>query len=123
MIGDSFERVASGTIRWLTPEEGGRQAPPPGPVYAATARFDPELPNGDVSIVLRYRDSVPATTLERAVDIGFLAPDLVRDRLRPGLLLWVTEGPHKVATCRVEDVEDAEEVMWRTARRPSPERD
>ena len=27
------------TIRWLTPEEGGRRQVPEGPEYAATARF------------------------------------------------------------------------------------
>lgn len=108
MIGASFERIASGEIRWLARQEGGRQAPPLGPFYAATARFDPGLPAGDASVVFRYRDSVPATTLVRAVDIGFLAPDLVRDRLKPGLLFSVMEGPRHVAVCSVDDVTDSE---------------
>jgi hypothetical protein len=91
-----FTPLATGRLRWLRSDEGGRTAPPAGPTYAATARLDPTLPVGDVSVVLRFAaDPIPGGEAE--AEIGFLAPHLVADRLEPGLRLSVMEGPKQVA--------------------------
>ncbi len=96
--------MAAGRLRWLTPDEGGRAAPPPGPIFAATARLQPPLEGGDLSVVLRYGADVAVGGGPGRVEIGFLVPELVRQRLAPGLQFSVMEGPRPVAECTVTEV-------------------
>lgn len=86
-------------MRWTPPEEGGRRSVPPGPMFAATARFQDKLeePVGDVSIVMRYRGAAAKFGSKFDADIGFLAPDLVLDRLAAGDRFAVMEGQKPVA--------------------------
>jgi hypothetical protein len=96
MTGSGFTPLATGKVRWLPLDEGGRAAPPSGTTYAATARFDPPLPAGDVSVVLRLASkSGPAEPAD--AEISFLAPELVAGRVEAGLRLSVMEGPKQVA--------------------------
>lgn len=95
-------------VRWLAPQEGGRRAPPSGPVYAATARFQGEPLNELFSIVLKLsgaRRLDEDTSME--VELTLLAPenlpDIV-DRLLPGSLLLITEGPRTVAEAKILSV-------------------
>lgn len=96
MTASDFTPLAVGRLRWLRQDDGGRVALPPGPTYAATARFDPALPNGDVSVILTF---VGPSSLsgEADAEMSFLAPELVRAWLVPGLRLAVMEGPKRVA--------------------------
>jgi hypothetical protein len=101
-----FQPAAIATLRWLSPQEGGRRSVPPGPLFAATARFQDEAkgPLGDVSIVLRYRGATPTFGPQFDADIGFLAPELVLNRLSPGDRFTITEGPRPVAEGIVKKV-------------------
>jgi hypothetical protein len=77
---------------------------PPGPIFAATARFgESETTFPEVSILLRYRGLAPAPGTQFDADIGFLAPELVVDRLAPGMRFTVLEGPKPVAEGVVEE--------------------
>ena len=106
-----LQPIAFTQLRWLASGEGGRQQPPAGPVYAATARFtdDREL----FSVVLRL--SGKGSDGERntqGVELRLLAPDRLPDivsRIIPGSRLFITEGPRVVAECTVLYVR-AEEV-------------
>jgi hypothetical protein len=104
-VNDSdFRPVATATVRWLPPDEGGRRSVPPGPSYAATARISER--EEDVSIVIRYRGQVPTFGAEFDADIAFLAPELVRELLAAGVQLALMEGPRRVAAGRVTRVTD-----------------
>jgi hypothetical protein len=103
-----FKPLAAGRLSWLTSDEGGRAAPPPGPIFAATARLRPPLEGGDLSVVLRYAADAAVAgrpgRVEVAVEVAFLAPELVRQRLAPGLEFRVMEGSRPVADCTVTEV-------------------
>lgn len=99
-----FRPLAAGRLRWLTPEEGGRTAPPPGPMFAATARLRPPLEKGDLSVVLRYSPDAAVAGRPGRVEIGFLVPELVRQRLASGVEFSIMEGPRTVAECTVTEV-------------------
>jgi hypothetical protein len=92
-------------LRWLTPREGGRQAPPSGPYFAATARFDMDSQDELFSIVLRLSC---ARLLDEGhnmeVELALLAPDRLPEivaRLAPGSQLLITEGARIVAEAQV----------------------
>jgi hypothetical protein len=94
-----FQPLARVMLRWLSPEKGGRRSVPPGPIFAATARFQGQLDEqpGDLSIVIRYRGSVPAFGVDFDAEIGFLAPELAMSWLVPGVQFTVMEGSRSVA--------------------------
>lgn len=96
-----FKAVARAAIRWLTRDEGGRQSPPPGPIFAATARFDSDVLDRDLSIVMRLGEQSPGVDEPIVAEIGFLAPELIADRLEAGLRFSILEGPRTVAEGRV----------------------
>ena len=78
---------------------------PRGPIFAATARFG-EQPTTmpDISIVLRYCGVAPTPGAEFDADIGFLAPELIPDRLAAGVRFTVMEGPRPVAEGVVQEL-------------------
>ena len=90
-----FKPMARATLRWLTPEEGGRQTIPPGPLFAATANFD--TGTRDLSIVMQYKTDAPTFGEDFDANIGFLVPGLAADDLKPGARFTLLEGPHTVA--------------------------
>jgi hypothetical protein len=98
--------MAIAQIDWLTAAGGGRAAPPPGPVYAATAVFTIEpRPDDDqpeksehFSIMLDFEpDSVEAK-------VDFFAKDLVRDYVHSGSRFTVMEGDRAVAEGVITEV-------------------
>ena len=87
-------------IHWLTKEEGGRNSPPQGPTYAATARFAGEAEL--FSVVLRWDPALPSLNGQRhsVVHMALLFPDRLPEftaKLTPGCRLDITEGPRTVA--------------------------
>jgi hypothetical protein len=95
----------SGHVQWLTDQLGGRQRPPTGPAYAATARFADDPLERQFSVVLRL-SSMAATNGQTAcqAELGLLNPDLwpaIEPRLRPGCQLLIQEGRQVVAVYAV----------------------
>lgn len=94
------------TLRWLTPQEGGRRQLPAGPEYATTARFAGDGPEALFSVIIRFKNTAPPTpSTEQAIDISLLAPESLPDverRLLEEDSLIVTEGPRPVAECRLD---------------------
>ena len=92
------------TLRWLSPQEGGRREPPTGPEYATTARFVGEGPDATFSVVIRFKNKAAAPNSGQPVDISLLAPENLPDverRLVDEHSLIITEGPRPVAECRL----------------------
>lgn len=92
------------TLRWLSPQEGGRREPPTGPEYAATARFVGEAADAIFSVVIRFKNKTAAPSAGQAVDMSLLAPENLPDverRLIDEDSLIITEGPRPVAECRL----------------------
>ena len=110
--------VATVQLRWLTPDEGGRQAPPRGPTYAATAHFADETVEQSFSVVLCLLFSPSAK--DGIVELTLLAPSnlpAVVQRFVPGSQLRITEGTRTVAECQVESVRMEDRSSWREALR------
>jgi hypothetical protein len=73
--------LATAKVYWLASEQGGRKAPPSGPIYAATAQFD-EREGELFSVILRFPVQKEQTgnsvvSMVDEVEVGFLAPELV----------------------------------------------
>lgn len=120
--------LATAKVHWLDSKRGGRKALPSGSIYAATARFtdqEDEL----FSVVLRFplkeasHRQLPSGTLgslrslqveKRSLrildeaEICFFAPELVENKLYPGVKLLLTEGPQIVAQCEIQNVFQAD---------------
>ena len=94
-----------GTLRWLTPDEGGR-SPIPGTRYAATARLDRNPPGADWSIVI---DGLAPGADESEAEARWLVWPNVDLVVTPGAVLQILEGPRVVARLEVREVrsEDA----------------
>ena len=97
--------LAKVLVHWLDSDQGGRKAPPSGPLYAATARF---AERGDelFSVVLRFPPQMQSLSkLQQSLneaELGFLAPELIVDKLASGTKLLLTEGPQIVAECEIQ---------------------
>jgi hypothetical protein len=93
-------------VQWLTPEEGGRKAPPLGSWYASVAGFGgvPPDPAEAWSLVVEF-ESEPDTELKQRVCVRFLAPEAPHELLHAGSRFQLYEGQQLVA--RGEVVEDS----------------
>ncbi len=116
--------AATAKVHWLDSAHGGRKILPSGPIYAATGKLkgrDDEL----FSVILRFPlmqevdrqlspdlsgflQSKPEENIQRInlneAEIGFFAPELVENKLYPGVRLLLTEGPQVVAECEIQNV-------------------
>lgn len=121
--------LATAKVHWLDSKRGGRKALPSGSIYAATARFTDQedelfsvvlrfplkeashrqLPFGTVGFLrsLQVEDKRSHRILDEA-EIGFFAPELVENKLYPGVKLLLTEGPQIVAECEIQKVFQAD---------------
>jgi hypothetical protein len=99
----SFQPIATACISWLSLKEGGREKPPPGTIYAATAKFA-EQSDEFFSVVMR-QVHLRITSSPEKYDLDFFAPELVVDKLSPGTKLWLTEGPRIVAHGEIVSVD------------------
>lgn len=89
------------SVRWLSPEEGGRQTgPPPGPVYTPTGRFADQPLQDMFSVVLQITGPVGAGRVAGTLTPGFPenVPDFA-DRFRHGERFLLHEGRRVVAEC------------------------
>ncbi len=116
---------ATARIHWLDSAHGGRLVLPSGPIYAATGRFA-EQEDELFSVIVRFplvqevsrqlspdlsgflqskqgEDEPQRLNLDEA-EIGFFAPELVENKLYPGVKLLLTEGPQIVAECEIQNV-------------------
>lgn len=95
-------------IRWLSPREGGRTAPPPGPQYSTVAKFEAqteeESRTNAWSLMLDLRGT-PDEALAQAAVVRFLAegPGTPTQWLKPGDRFTLFEGNRKVAEGSVLD--------------------
>lgn len=90
-------------ICWLTPEAGGRKAPPSGPLYSTIAKFN--CPNGDWkdgawSIVVELCGPADVSRCTVA-EVRFLSPQGPSELLRPGIQFELLEGQRTVATATI----------------------
>ena len=86
-------------LRWLKPEEGGRQHPPPGPKYITVARFESQRESWSDeawSLVVEFLEQPDASLCHR-VRVSFLAEDGPEDLLMPGSAFDLMEGSRRVA--------------------------
>jgi hypothetical protein len=72
----SFQPIATAYISWLSLEEGGREKPPYGTIYAATAKFA-EQSDEFFSVVMRQVHQLRLTSSPEKYDLDFFAPELV----------------------------------------------
>ena len=121
--------IVTARIHWLDSAHGGRKVLPCGPTYAATGRFA-EQENELFSVIVRFppvpsvrrhlssdlsgflqskqgEDEPQRLNLDEA-EIGFFAPELVKNKLYPGVRLLLTEGPQVVAECEIQNVFQAD---------------
>ena len=116
---EMLRSVASTRLRWFSSEEGGRNAPPSGPIYTATAFFAGEDVSRAFSVVLRLpqgdSEKVPRIT---QAELWLLVPDRLPEleqRLTPGQRLFLCEGPRIVADGEVLAVHQEHAPELRTA--------
>lgn len=117
--------LATAKVHWLDSKRGGRKALPSGSLYAATARFSDQK-DELFSVVLRFPlketspkqlpfdllaslmgqqvENQPSPRILDEAEIGFFAPELVENKLYPGVKLLLTEGPQIVAECEIQNV-------------------
>jgi hypothetical protein len=93
-----MKKVIEATLQWRKPEEGGRQAPPPGPRYSTVARFECQKESWlkeAWSLVIEFIDP-PDAALSHRVRVSFLA-DGPEELLQPGSAFELMEGRQSVA--------------------------
>jgi hypothetical protein len=85
-------------ISWTPPDEGGRSAPPAGPVYTTVCRFeeDENWPGQAWSLVIHFRRPLRDQRHLHA-EVEFLAPEAPSHLLRRGNRFELFEGRRKVA--------------------------
>lgn len=91
------------TVRWYTPEEGGRRSgPPPGPIYTPTGRFEQQSLEEECSVILNIIPNAERATyhVSGVLSPGF--PENVPDfaeRFTRGERFILHEGRRPVAVC------------------------
>ena len=100
--------IALANVRWRPPTEGRPNGPPPGPVYASTARFDDDTE--EFSVVLRLLRPLPdGSPPGHEAELTLLAPDLLSTlwpKFAAGARLIVKEGRREVADCEIVSVRE-----------------
>lgn len=93
-----MKKTVQAHLKWITPEEGGRQSPPPGPRYTTVARFESQKESWlreAWSLVVEFVEP-PDRTLCHRVHVSFLAEG-PEDLLQPGCEFELMEGRQSVA--------------------------
>lgn len=86
-------------ITWLTPEEGGRRQPPPGPRYSAPARFEGQAAGSEGanwSLVVDLQ-SRPSGATDWIAEVRYLVDEAPHELLRLGACFELYEGKKCVA--------------------------
>ena len=91
---------AEAQIRWMTPEEGGRSAPPSGLRYSTVAKFEHQSEEqwfkDAWSLVLDISGPLGEDRVQ-TVSLSFLAEDAPEEWLATGKRFGLYEGRKKVA--------------------------
>jgi superfamily II DNA or RNA helicase len=90
-------------IKWRSPEEGGRSAPPPGPRYSTVARFVQQGSNwreNAWSLVLQFVED-PDQQGSHTANVKYLSDDGPQDWLTSGSRFELWEGSKVVASGEV----------------------
>ena len=93
------DQTGRADLRWLTPEQGGRHALPPGPTYSTVAKFEAqgeEWMKEAWSVVVTFITQ-PKPEGRHDVGIRFLVPEAPEAFLSPGSRFWLMEGARAVA--------------------------
>lgn len=86
-------------LRWLSPEEHGRKAPPTGPTYSATIAMKDGSVNGEWSVRL---ENLFFTAPDRSeADLSFIVDEAPQGVLRLGSQFALFEGRWPVAEGRI----------------------
>ncbi|QZN97397.1 hypothetical protein [Symbiopectobacterium purcellii] len=86
-------------VKWLSPDEGGRQTPPPGGRYLSIARFpdDTTWQNNAWSVIF---DLSPPKSINgykvSAGTVEFMMDNAPKEQLNNHDAFEIYEGPHKV---------------------------
>lgn len=90
--------LPSAVISWIPRSRGGRQSPPPGPVYIAPARFEDDLkwPHEAWSLVVEFQRTMHDGRYVFA-RIHFLVPEAPAELLQEGGRFELMEGHRRVA--------------------------
>ncbi len=109
MLKENLTRHASATIRWKSPEELGstkRRPPPNTNKYAITAYLATESQDFMFSVVLYYPpiENQDDVQLQQAVDLSFVAPDLVLKKLNLHDKLILTVGALVVGYASIQEI-------------------
>jgi hypothetical protein len=92
-------KVVSAKLRWLRPEEGGRQEPPPGPSYSTVTRFDQQHDSWRKeawSMVVEWVEK-PDASMSHSVNVRFLVSAAPEKLLTTGSRFELLEGERVVA--------------------------
>jgi hypothetical protein len=86
-------------ITWLTPEEGGRRQPPPGPRYSAPVRFEGQpvgAEGANWSLVVDLVSRPPGSA-DWIAEVRYLVDEAPHELLRVGACFELYEGKKCVA--------------------------
>lgn len=95
--------LVSVELQWLRPEDGGRQAPPPGPTYTTVAKLEAladRWPAEAWSVVAEWGEP-PNEEFQTRAKVRFLVEDGPERLLVPGSNFELYEGRRLVARGRV----------------------
>src|ERR1700733_6968706 len=100
----ALKPTLSATIEWITTQEGGRKAPPPGPTYTAPIRLDvdPTWQYGYWSLIANLVEAVDP--FRWRAEVQFLMDDAPHHLLRPGGTFEFHEGRRVVGRGKLGDV-------------------
>ena len=90
--------VATATLRWISPEKGGRKAPPSNPTYRAVPRFDAD-PSASLGLwdVVTFSRPLEPHAKTWTVRIALVSAEAPKSLLRSGNRIELTEGAKVVA--------------------------
>ena len=91
-------KQAQATLRWLSPDEGGRSEPPTGPSYSTVARFKEQRVDWTTeawSLVVEFE--VPPNDRQMVASVRFLVEDAPEELLHAGSEFELLEGTRLVA--------------------------
>jgi hypothetical protein len=91
--------AVTATLRWISPEKGGRKAPPSNPTYRAVPRFavDPNASLGLWDVVVTFSRPPGPHAKTATVRIAFTSADAPKSLLRRGSRFELAEGAKVVA--------------------------
>jgi hypothetical protein len=81
-------------LHWYTENEGGRNTIPIGKVYGTNMGFEKDGPLW--SIVIFFQNATADEMRNQVVELAFLFPEKVEEKLTPGKRIFIYDGPEKL---------------------------